>query len=96
MRWEGHRLQGAQIELSLRFDDTTRTLESRGDREARAVMLRMAKEFKQLNDSLAAKLARISIINRTLVEILRKSQDGQAALMMRKAAELLVKVRGRV
>ncbi|CAN0179104.1 unnamed protein product, partial [Ectocarpus fasciculatus] len=91
LRWEGHRLQGAHIELSLRFDDTTRTLERRGDREARAVMLRLAKEFKQLNDGMAAKLARISMINRTLVEILRKSQDGQAALMMRKAAELLVK-----
>ncbi|CAM9616443.1 unnamed protein product, partial [Ectocarpus sp. 13 AM-2016] len=54
-------------------------------------MLWLAKEFKQLNDGLAAKLARISMINRTLVEILRKSEDGQAALMMRKAAELLVK-----
>ncbi|CAN0443686.1 unnamed protein product, partial [Ectocarpus sp. 12 AP-2014] len=91
LRWEGHRLQGAHIELSLRFKDTTRTLESKGDREARAAMLRLAKEFKQLNDGLAAKLARISMINRTLVEVLRKSEDGQAALMMRKAAELLVK-----
>ncbi|CAN0542406.1 unnamed protein product, partial [Ectocarpus sp. 8 AP-2014] len=91
LRWEGHRLQGAHIELSLRFEDTTRMLESKGGREARAAMLRLAKEFKQLNDGLAAKLARISMINRTLVEILGKSEDGQAALMMRKAAELLVK-----
>ena len=32
------------------------------------------------------------MINRTVLELLQKSQDGKAALMMRKAAELLVKV----
>lgn len=41
---------------------------------------------------LAARLARMSMINRTVLELLQKSQDGKAALMMRKAAELLVKV----
>lgn len=86
-------MQGANIELNLRFDDTVRTLRGRGDREAREVMLRLAKEYRHLNDGLVAKLARISMINRTVVEILQKSEDGRAALMVRKAAEVLVKVR---
>lgn len=94
LRWEAHGMQGATIALNLRFDDTVRTLESRGnDREAKEVMLRLAKEYKTLNDGLVSRLARLSVINRTMVEILHKSQDGKAALMMRKAAELLVKVR---
>lgn len=48
--------------------------------------------MKQLNGVLAARHARLSMVNRTVVEILQKSEDGKAALMMRKAAELLVKV----
>ena len=36
------------------------------------------------------------MINRTMLELLQKSRDGKAALMMRKAAELLVKVRAEV
>jgi len=93
LRWEGHRMQGAHIELNLRFEDTVRKLRGRGDREARDVTLRLARELKRLNDGLVAKLARISTVNRTVVEILQKSQDGKAALMVRKAAEVLVKVR---
>lgn len=46
----------------------------------------------QFSGVLAARLARMSMVNRTVVEILEKSEDGKAALMMRKAAELLVKV----
>lgn len=44
LRWEGHRLQGANIALSLRFDDTVKKLETRGDREARKVLLGLATE----------------------------------------------------
>lgn len=94
MRWEGHRTQGANIALGLRYDDTVRALERRSDdREAKEVLLRLAKELKQLNDAMAGRLLRMSAVNRTVVEVLQKSEDGKAALMMRKAAELLVKVR---
>lgn len=87
-------MQGNTIELNLRFDDTVRTLKSRGnDREAREVLLQLAKDFKTLNDELMSQFTRLSAINRTIVEMLQKSKDGKAALMMRKAAELLVKVR---
>lgn len=87
-------MQGSTIALNLRFDDTIRTVESRGnDREAKEVMLRLVKELRTLNDGLVSRYSRLSAVNRTVVEILAKSQDGKAALMMRKAAELLVKVR---
>lgn len=93
LRWEGHRTQGANIALGLRFDDTVRTLERRSDdRQAREVLLRLGKELRQFNDALAGRLLRMSAVNRTVVEVLQKSEDGKAALMMRKAAELLVKV----
>lgn len=51
-------------------------------------------QAKDLVGVLAERLARISMVNRTVLEILQKSEDGKAALMMRKAAELLVKVGG--
>lgn len=87
-------MQAATIALNLRFDDTVRTLKSRGnDREAKEVLLRLAKELKTLNDGVVSRFTRLSAVNRTIVEILQKSKDGKAALMMRKAAELLVKVR---
>ncbi|CAN0042662.1 unnamed protein product, partial [Scytosiphon promiscuus] len=92
LRWEGHRTQGVNIALGLRFDDTVRTLERRGDdRQSKEVLLQLATELRQFNDALAARLLRMSAVNRTLVEVLQKSEDGKAALMMRKAAELLVK-----
>lgn len=48
LRWEGHRMQGATIALGMRFDDTVKKLESRGDREARIVLLGLAKEVCQV------------------------------------------------
>ena len=44
LRGDGHRMQAANIALTLRFDDTVKKLESRGDHEARRVLLGLAKE----------------------------------------------------
>lgn len=44
LRGDGHRIQAANIALSMRFDDTVKKLESRGDHEARKVLMRLAKE----------------------------------------------------
>lgn len=93
LRWAGHRLHGANIGLRQRLDATMDTLESRSDVEARAVMLRLAREFREMNGELTAHLSRMSMLNLGVVKMLRKSRDGRAALMMRSAAEILVKVR---
>ena len=93
LRWAGHRLHGASIGLRQRHDATMGTLEGRSDGEARAVMLRLVRDFREMNGELAAHLSRTSMLNLGVVEMLRKSRDGRAALMMRSAAEILVKVR---
>lgn len=76
-----------------RHENAMGDLEGRSDGEARAVLLRLAKESRTMNGELAAHLSRTSMLNLGVVEMLRKNRDGRAALMMRSAAEILVKVR---
>lgn len=93
LRWPGHRLQELNIAQSGRCDDIMGKLQSSGDREARNAMLGLILDLKGLNGKLAKHLARMSNANLGLVEMLEKSEDGRAALMMRKAADVLVKAR---
>lgn len=93
LRWTGHRLHGANIGLRQRHENAMGNLEGRSDGEAKAVLLRLAKESREMNGELAAHLLRMSMLNLGVVEMLKKSRDGRAALMMRSAAEILVKVR---
>lgn len=74
-------------------DDAIVKLESRSDSEAREVLLGLTKELQGMNGNLAAHLAQMSNSNLGFVAMLRFSEDGRAALMMRRAADLLVKVR---
>lgn len=93
LRWKNHMLQGHSIAITQRYNDTMNKIETRSDSEARKVMQGLATELNGLNGTLAEYLARMSNANHGLVEMLQKSEDGRAVLMMRRAAEMLVKVR---
>lgn len=96
LRWQGHKFQAQNICLNNRHEDTIARLQGRGDRETRHALLSLLKESKAMNGALAGHLALMSNANQGLVDILQKSKDGGAALTMRRAAELLVKVRVKV
>lgn len=92
LRFAGHRLQGLTDFLNARYEDTLSKLEKSSDRDARKITLELSREFKKLNDALAAHCMRLSNSNRGAMGLLKKTEDGRAAVTMRKAAELLVKV----
>lgn len=93
LRWAGHRLQGLNVCLNARYEDTIAKLEGRSDLEARKIVLELMQEFHKHNNELAAHCMRLSNSNHGAMGLLKKSKDGRAAVTMRRAAELLVKVR---
>ena len=93
LRWHGHALHAHTLVLAQQCNDSMERLEGMDDREAREVLKSLVQEYRAVNDSLAAFLARMSNANQGLVEMLQKSEEGRSSLMMRRAAEMLVKVR---
>lgn len=90
---EGKRLQMLNTSLTDRNNDIVNKLSSMDDREARQVLAVLNVDFKQQNSALSTYLSRLLSQNHSLREMLKKSEDGRAAINMQKAAELLVKVR---
>lgn len=93
LRWAGHRLQGLNVCLNARYEDTIAKLKGRCDLEARKIVLELLQEFQKHNNELAALCMRLSNSHHGAMDLLKKSEDGRAAVTMRRAAELLVKVR---
>lgn len=88
---EGKRLQALNLTITQRNADAMSRLSSRSDREAREVMTSLNEDLQKQNSALAAYVSQLTSQNLNLREILKKSEDGRAAIDMQKAAELLVK-----
>lgn len=91
LRCESKRLYALNISLTKRNDDVMTKLEVRSDLEARQVTKDLNDDLKRQNGALVAHMQVIQNYNTALGEMLQKSTDGQAALQMHKAAELVVK-----
>lgn len=89
---EGKRLRGLNLILARTYDEAVSSLQSKSDRDARGVLQNLSSDLKKQNNALSAYMAQLWDMNSGLREMLKKSEDGQAAIHMHKAAELLVKV----
>lgn len=90
---ESERLKALNVALTRRHDYVMARLSSRSDGEARRVLMSLNEDLAKQNGALTAFTAQLASQNRSLREMLKESEDGQAAISMRDAAELLVKVR---